>query len=100
MDELEMIKNQIAELEKKAKEIEIAKRQPVLDDVKNKIRLYGFTAKELGISTKEKSTDGKKASTVPIKYQFGDKTWTGRGRAPKWMEEKIAAGAKKEDFLV
>jgi DNA-binding protein H-NS len=100
MDELEKIRNEIAKLQKKAEEIEIANRQPVLEEVKSKIKLYGFTAKELGISTKAKSTDGKKASTVAIKYRDGDNTWTGRGRPPKWMEEKIAAGAKKEDFLI
>ena len=39
MDELEMIKNQIAELEKKAKEIEIAKRDQVhIDTVRKQIQ--------------------------------------------------------------
>jgi DNA-binding protein H-NS len=26
-------------------------------------------------------------------------TWTGRGKPPRWMQDKIAAGAAKEDFL-
>ncbi len=100
MDELEKIRNEIAKLQKKAEEIEIANRQPVLEEVKSKIKLYGFTAKELGVSTKDKSADGKKVSTVAIKYRDGDNTWTGRGRPPKWMEEKIKAGESKDKYLV
>lgn len=39
MDELEVIQQQIAELQKKAE---------VLEEVKSKIKAYGLTAKELG----------------------------------------------------
>ena len=42
MDELEQLHPQVAELKKKAQETAQSKRQPVLDDVKSKIALYGF----------------------------------------------------------
>ena len=100
MDELEQIQQQILELQKKAQEIAQAKRLPVLEDVKNKIKLYGFTAKELGFGSTEKNPDDKRSLPVAIKYRSGDNTWTGRGRKPKWLEEKIATGAKLEDFAV
>ena len=29
-----------------------------------------------------------------------DNTWTGRGRPPKWLQEKIDQGAEKEAFRV
>lgn len=29
-----------------------------------------------------------------------DQTWSGRGQQPVWMREAIAAGARKEDFLI
>ena len=40
---------------------------------------------------------------VSPKYRNPDKaeeTWSGRGRAPRWMDEKVKAGGKREDFLI
>lgn len=103
MDELEQIQAQIAELQKKAQEIAEAKRKPALEDVLAKIKLYGFTAKELGFSVKasaETEVVAKEKKPVAIKYRDGQNTWTGRGMTPNWLAEKIAGGAKKEDFAV
>lgn len=99
MDELEQIQQQIAELQKKAQTIQQQKKAEVLEDVKAKIKAYGLTAKELGLGSVEKSED-KRSQPVAIKYRSGEQTWTGRGRKPKWLEEKLATGSKLEDFLV
>jgi len=41
---------------------------------------------------------GRKA---PIKYRDrAGNTWAGRGEQPKWLREKIRAGAKLADFSV
>ena len=40
---------------------------------------------------------------VSPKYRNPDNpkdTWSGRGRAPRWMEERLKSGAKREDFLI
>ena len=38
---------------------------------------------------------------VPPKYRGpGGETWAGRGARPRWMQERIKAGAKQEDFLI
>ena len=40
---------------------------------------------------------------VPSKYRDPEdpsNTWAGRGAMPRWMQERIRAGAKKEDFLI
>lgn len=101
MDELEKIQQQIQELQKKAQEIAEAKRQPALEEVKSKIKLYGFTATELGFSTSSKTTMGEKIKrTVAVKYKLGNDTWTGRGRKPKWVEEYLATGKKIEDLAI
>ncbi len=98
MDELELIQQQIAELTKKAEELAIQKKQPVIDEIKAKLKAYGITAKDLGFS--EKGSSSKPVSTVAIKYKKGDKTWTGRGRQPLWIGEHITSGGKIEDLLV
>lgn len=101
MDELEKIQQQIQELQKKAQEIAEAKRQPELEDVKSKIKLYGFTATELGFSSLSKTTMGEKIKrTVAVKYKLGSDTWTGRGRKPKWVQEYLATGKNIEDLAI
>lgn len=102
MDELEKIQLQIAELQKKAQEIAQANRIPVLEDVKNKIKLYGFTPEELGfqVEAKPNAMAEKKKKVVAVKYRLGNNTWTGRGKKPKWVEEYLAAGKALDDILV
>jgi len=97
MDELEQIQQQIAELQKKAEELAIQKKQPVIDEIKAKLKAYGITAKDLGFSEKVGS---KPVSTVAIKYRQGEKTWTGRGRQPKFIVDHVKQGGKLEDLLV
>lgn len=99
MDELEKIQQQIQELQKKANELQQQKKSAIIEEVKAKIKAYGLTAKELGLGAVEKHED-KRSQPVAIKYRDGDNTWTGRGRKPKWLEEKLASGSKLEDFLV
>ena len=45
----------------------------------------------------------RQAGKLPPKYRDPDdrsNVWAGRGALPKWMEAKIKAGAKREDFLI
>lgn len=100
MDELEQIQAQIAELQQKAQEIQQQKKSAVLEDVRAKIKAYGLTTKECGFGGVDKPTEDKRSLPVAIKYRSGENTWTGRGRKPKWLEEKLATGAKLEDFAV
>ena len=56
-------------------------------------------------ATRKKTTRkrGKKAAKKSAPYQNPEnpsETWAGRGRKPNWLEEKLAAGAKLEDFEV
>jgi hypothetical protein len=42
-----------------------------------------------------------KGRKVPIKYRDKEgNTWAGRGAQPRWLREKLKAGAKLEDFAV
>ncbi len=104
MDELEQLHQQIAELQKKALEVALKKKEPIIEDMKKKISLYGITARELGFTEKVvavSSTVGSATKApVAIKYRSGDFTWTGRGRQPKFIVDHIAGGGKIEDLLV
>jgi DNA-binding protein H-NS len=44
-----------------------------------------------------------KGGKLPPKYRDSEdpsQVWAGRGARPRWMEERIKAGAKQEDFLI
>jgi len=42
-----------------------------------------------------------KGRKVPVKFRDGaGNTWAGRGAQPRWLREKLKAGAKLEDFAV
>jgi DNA-binding protein H-NS len=45
----------------------------------------------------------RKGAKVAVKYRHPDdrnKTWTGRGVAPKWMQELLNAGHNRSEFEV
>jgi len=49
------------------------------------------------------SAGSLKGRKLPPKYRDPDEpsnVWAGRGALPHWMQEKISAGAKRDDFLV
>ena len=61
---------------------------------------HGFEMRELFDGRVSKGKRGK----VAVKYRDPSnsaKTWTGRGRMPRWMTAATKGGkAKKEDFLI
>ncbi|MBR7070072.1 MAG: H-NS histone family protein [Oxalobacter sp.] len=89
------IKAQIAELQiqaEKARKQEIAS---AVAQIKSLMAEYGITVADLSKSSK---SSAKKRATVPPKYRdpATGKTWTGRGRAPKW----IADAKNPEQYLI
>jgi len=96
-----------ADLQKLKNQIEgtlVARQEQEKQVLKNKIRQL---AKENGTTIEELFglKGGKKggAAKVAVKYRNpanSSETWTGRGRAPKWLQAKLDAGAKKEQFLI
>jgi DNA-binding protein H-NS len=86
---------QIAELQAKAE----AARRAEVAEAKAKIQVimseYGLTVADLGGGAKQ----APKAPRKPVEIKYRDDatgdTWTGRGRAPKWLE-----GKDKNQYLI
>lgn len=95
MSSYQEYKVKIAELEALAQ----AARKNELTAAKEKIakimQEHGMTFADISPAARVK--ESKPRAQVAIKYRddASGQTWTGRGRAPKWLE-----GKKKEDFLV
>ena len=93
---------QIEKLQQQAEDLRKKELQDVIAEVKAKIQQYGPSASALGLSGGKSKSSASAKGTVKPKYKnpvTGD-TWTGRGRAPKWVVEAEAAGKKRESFLI
>lgn len=88
-------KAKIAELESLAEKARNDEVQSAKEQILTIMRTYNLTAADLSSNTKAKSV--KTRAPVPTKYRDDatGQTWTGRGRAPKWLE-----GKDKNQFLI
>lgn len=89
------IQKQIADLQQQAVEIKKAESADALKQAKDLISKYGFTAKDLGLSSKPSS--GKKSEP---KFKQGNNTWTGKGRKPQWVIDYLATGKSLDDIKI
>ena len=114
MNELVKLRQQIAELEKQATELQRKSRPAILAELREQIAAYGITAEELSRPAAKASKprqpldksvshakSKKPAVPSPIKYRGPEgQGWTGRGTVPKWLKDLIAQGKAREDFLI
>ncbi|HUW29014.1 MAG TPA: H-NS histone family protein [Sulfuriferula sp.] len=96
------MKSRIAKLEEEAEALRKAELVAVIADIKARMAEYGITIKDLGvIKNKTRKQPGHvSGSATPIaRYRNAEgKTWSGRGRKPKWVVEAMAAGKTLEDL--
>jgi len=109
----EAIKKQIARLEAQAKALESArdsKKVRAVERVKALMKKLGVSVQDLaaaGPRVKAAAKGRRRAAAKPkspVAPKFRDPdsgaTWSGRGRPPVWLAQKIAQGASKEQFLI
>lgn len=118
MTTLLSLQAQIAELQQKAAQIKSKEYASILADIQTKMKAFGITVADLKAAQnkpkagrkRRKAAAEKPASKgtsklagvkVDPKYRNSDgQTWTGRGVAPKWISDAIAAGRSKDEFLI
>jgi DNA-binding protein H-NS len=81
------LQTQIEKLQKQADQAREKEVAAVVAQIRGMMSDYGISASDLGISARRKRKTG---TTVAPKYQNPQtgETWTGRGRAPKWIDGK------------
>lgn len=93
---------------KRQLDLEIAARQDTeVESLRSKV---STVADALGVSVAElfgikaehtERRPKKRRDTVKFRDpENSENTWTGRGRPPKWMQERLDQGATKEQFQV
>src|SRR5690625_2839717 len=104
INEKKQIESEIERLKSKVQELQKRHRGPALKSIIAAMREYDITpediAAELGTTLKPGRRAGK--TVTPPKYRDNatGRTWTGRGRTPKWILEHEANGGNREDFAI
>ncbi|GGD46106.1 H-NS histone family protein [Sinisalibacter lacisalsi] len=91
-----------------------AEKKLALDAAKKAAKAHGFSLEELtgakpasaareSAPARAPKAKGDGRAKVAPKFrnpENPEQTWTGRGRAPKWVEAHIAQGGSKEDLAI
>jgi DNA-binding protein H-NS len=113
MNELVKLRQQITEMEKQALELQKKNRPAVLAELREQMAAYGITAEELSrpapktrpkaplVKTASPAKGKKPVVSSPPKYRGPEgQQWTGKGTAPRWLNDLVAGGKTREDFLI
>ncbi|BAU58059.1 H-NS histone family protein [Halorhodospira halochloris] len=88
-------------IEREHKQREKEARKQAQAEMKAVAEKYGVSLHEI-VAGQTKSSGGSKGK-VPPKYchpEDPDKTWTGRGRRPHWVQNWLDAGGDLEDLRI
>ncbi len=112
------IQMQIEKLQKQASEIKDREFDKTVQDIREKMKAFGITVKDLqavapagrkgrgkaSVAAKPKVTGAKKkaaGAVVAAKYRGPNgETWSGRGLTPRWLSAWMAQGKTKQDFAI
>jgi DNA-binding protein H-NS len=90
-----------AQAEALLKQAEAARRAEVafvVGEIQARMKEYGITLDDLKGGAKKTKT----RAPVAAKYRnpATGESWSGRGRAPKWLAGELAKGRSKDEFLI
>ncbi|MDN5842327.1 MAG: H-NS histone family protein [Alcaligenaceae bacterium] len=105
------IEKEITKLQKQMQALHTKQRGPVITSIVRSMREYDITPEDIAAAFNKKSTRGTKSArkaapatkrVVAPKYRHPDTkaTWTGRGKAPRWVTEAEAQGQSRDSFLI
>lgn len=105
MPTLAEIRAQMEALKQQEAELLAKERDPIIAQMKENIATYNISAAELGFTLsmgqKIAKASKKTSGEAVVMYRDGENTWSGgRGRKPKWVAEKLAAGEDIEKYKV
>jgi DNA-binding protein H-NS len=109
------IEKEIGKLRKRAEVLHNKRRKPIVASIIRSMREYDITPEEIaaafgkpaGRAAPRKAAAGT-SSAAPVKravapkYRHPDtgETWSGRGKAPRWLTAAEAQGARRDHFLI
>ncbi|WP_019939392.1 H-NS family nucleoid-associated regulatory protein [Bordetella sp. FB-8] len=108
------IEKEISKLQKQAAALHDRRRKPVIASIVKSMREYGITPDDVaaaygsaksGRGGKRKVAAGpngaaKRAVAPKYRHPQTGETWSGRGKAPRWLVAAETAGAARDSFLI
>ncbi|PLC55039.1 DNA-binding protein [Pollutimonas nitritireducens] len=106
------IEKEIQKLQKQAQALQAKQRGPVITSIIRSMRDYEITPEEIAEAysrkivkapaSKTNQVAAKSKRPVPAKYRHPQTgaTWTGRGKAPRWVTAAEAEGQTRNEFLI
>lgn len=92
------LKAQAEALLKQAETARRAEIASVVSEIQARMKEYGISIDDL----RRGANKGRGRGVVAAKYRHPSTgaTWSGRGRAPKWLADEMANGKSKDAFLI
>ncbi|MBB1597032.1 H-NS family nucleoid-associated regulatory protein [Achromobacter sp. UMC46] len=113
------IEKEINKLQKKAEVLQTKRRKPVITSIINSMREYDITPEEIVAAygtgkpvraaaggrrkagaAGRPATAAKRAVAPKYRHPQTGETWSGRGKAPRWLAAEEASGATRDSFLI
>jgi len=70
----------------------------VVTEIQARMKEYGITLEDL--KGRAKKTKARAAVAVKYRNPATGESWSGRGRAPRWLADELAKGRAKDEFLI
>lgn len=86
---------QIENLQKQAAHARQSEVANAIADIKEKMRDYGITLTDLGLTGAKKASKAKEPVAAKYRDLVSGATWSGRGKPPRWI-----AGQDREAFTI
>lgn len=100
--DLDDIRNRVANLNQEAKSLTHMGRKRALGEIVKLMNDFELTLQDIERVATKPAQMLRSSTFGRAKYEDPDtgKTWTGRGKAPKWLLEKEASGISRETLLI
>ncbi|MHA3902201.1 H-NS histone family protein [Castellaniella sp. WN] len=108
------LEKEMAKLQKKIQTLQAKERKPKIATIVRSMREYDISPEEIAAAFNRKpagrapaaprkaATATKTKRVIAPKYRHPETqaTWTGRGKAPRWITDAEAAGTPRDTFLI
>lgn len=105
LSEKEQIEKEIQKLKDDARALVERHRGPALESILQAMREYDISPEEIAAAYRSANKTARRVAnkqSVPPKYRdpASGKTWSGRGRTPRWLVTAEEQGRSRDDFLI
>ncbi|MFC4298012.1 MAG: H-NS histone family protein [Castellaniella sp.] len=107
------LEKEMAKLQKKIQTLQAKQRKPKITEIVRAMRQYDISPEEIvaafsrkpagrapGAAPRKTGTAAKRVIAPKYRHPETQATWTGRGKAPRWITDAEAAGTPRDSFLI